>query len=147
MVNVVVSSSVLPDRALAQSHNLLGILASSDGDLDLARNHLESALALSQRLGDVGGQAASLNNLALVCAQIGDHERAIRCAETALTICQAQGDRHREAALQNNLADILHVLGREIESRDHLRRAVVIFAEIGVDAGSFQPEIWKLSEW
>ena len=29
----------------------------------------------------------------------------------------------------------------------HLRQAVTIFAEIGVEAGSMQPEIWKLVEW
>jgi hypothetical protein len=29
----------------------------------------------------------------------------------------------------------------------HLKQAVTIFAEIGVESGSLQPEIWKLSEW
>jgi predicted ATPase/DNA-binding SARP family transcriptional activator len=135
------------DRALAQSHNLFGILSKGDGDLVSARQHLEEARALSERLGDATGRAASLNNLALVCARLGDSEGAIHFAETALTICQRQGDRHREAALYNNLADILHAIGDETASREHLRQAVVIFAEIGADAGDSQPEIWKLSEW
>ncbi len=29
----------------------------------------------------------------------------------------------------------------------HLKQAVAIYAEIGVEAGIWQPEIWKLSEW
>jgi hypothetical protein len=29
----------------------------------------------------------------------------------------------------------------------HVRQAVLIYAEIGVEAGAVQPEIWKLSEW
>jgi hypothetical protein len=29
----------------------------------------------------------------------------------------------------------------------HLTQAVAIFAEIGVEAGTWQPEIWKLTEW
>ena len=29
----------------------------------------------------------------------------------------------------------------------HLKQAVSIYAEIGVEAGTVQPEIWKLTEW
>jgi hypothetical protein len=29
----------------------------------------------------------------------------------------------------------------------HLKQAVSIFAEIGVEAETVQPEIWKLSAW
>ena len=29
----------------------------------------------------------------------------------------------------------------------HLKQAVSIYAEIGVEAETVQPEIWKLSEW
>lgn len=68
-------------------------------------------------------------------------------AETALTLCASQGDRHREAALHNNLADLLHSLGRSEEAMSHLKQAVSIYAEIGVEAGTVQPEIWKLVEW
>jgi tetratricopeptide (TPR) repeat protein len=135
------------DRTLAQAHNLLGILASSVGDLARARRYLEESLALSERSGDPGGRAAGLNNLALVCARGDDYTRAVQLAESALALCQAQGDRHREAALHNNLADMLHAMGQATASFDHLRQALAIYAEIGVEAGAFQPEIWKLAEW
>ena len=29
----------------------------------------------------------------------------------------------------------------------HLKQAVVTYAEIGVEAGAVQPQIWKLAEW
>ena len=29
----------------------------------------------------------------------------------------------------------------------HLKQAVRIYAEIGVEAGAVQPHIWKLTEW
>jgi hypothetical protein len=29
----------------------------------------------------------------------------------------------------------------------HLRQAVAIYTETGVEAGMWQPEIWKLAEW
>ena len=72
---------------------------------------------------------------------------AIELTQAALSLCSQQGDRHREAALLNNLADLLHTAGREVEAKDYLRKSVVIFAEIGVEAGEQDPEIWKLSEW
>ena len=59
----------------------------------------------------------------------------------------AQGDRHREAALHNNLADLLHAAGQAEKAMLHLKQAVSIYAEIGVEAGTVQPEIWKLVEW
>jgi tetratricopeptide (TPR) repeat protein len=92
-------------------------------------------------------RVAALNNLALACAASGDRERALALAETALAACTALGDRHREAALHNNLADLLHALGRSDEALAHLRQAVTIYAEIGVEEGDVRPEIWKLSEW
>src|SRR5262249_2730639 len=51
-------------RALVETHNILGILASHGGDIAAARAHLESSLALAERLGDDGARAAALNNLA-----------------------------------------------------------------------------------
>jgi predicted ATPase/DNA-binding SARP family transcriptional activator len=132
------------ERALAQAHNVLGVLAS--GDPDGARYHLEQSVALAEALGDPTARIAALNNLALANANAGELEQALKCAEAALALCVAQGDRHREAALHNNLADLLHAAGRQEESMTHLKRAVEIFAEIG-EEGQLQPEIWKLVEW
>jgi predicted ATPase len=134
-------------RALAQAHNLLGILATSRRDLEGACRHLEHSLALAERLEDPGARAAALNNLALACGAGGDTARALALAESALALCVTQGDRHREAALHNNLADLLHASGRTDEAMAQLTQAVAIFAEIGAEAGTLQPEIWKLSEW
>ena len=47
-------------------------------------------------------------------------------------------------------ADLVYGIVRADKSEadmSHLRQAVTIFAEIGVEAGSMQPEIWKLVEW
>jgi DNA-binding SARP family transcriptional activator len=134
-------------RALAQAHNMLGVLASSQGDLAGARYHLERSLSLAEDLNDPGARAAALNNLALAYGAGGATERALELAETALALCASQGDRHREAALHNNMADLLHATGRSEAAMAHLKQAVSIYAEIGVEAGTVQPEIWKLAEW
>jgi tetratricopeptide (TPR) repeat protein len=134
-------------RALAQVHNLLGILARSQDDLALACQHLEQSLALAETLGDPAAQIAALNNLALACSNNDQIERAIQLTERALALCAAEGDRHREAALHNNLADLLHAVGQTEAAMAHLKQAVTTLAEIGAEAGALQPEIWKLAEW
>ena len=45
------------------------------------------------------------------------------------------------------MADMLYAAGRTTEAMPHLKHAVSIYAEIGVEAGTVQPEIWKLVEW
>ncbi|MBO0791548.1 MAG: AAA family ATPase, partial [Ktedonobacteraceae bacterium] len=134
-------------RALAQVHNLLGILANSRGEIETAYSHLEHSLALAESLQDASTRAAALNNLALACKARGEIERAINLTETALALCVSQGDRHREAALHSNLADLFHEAGRAAEAMSQLELAARIYTEIDVEAGTMQPEIWKLVEW
>ncbi len=134
-------------QALTQVHNILGILARSQGDFELACQHLERSLELARALGDSSAQIAALNNLALAHSAHGRLEQAIQLTETALALCVSLGDRHREAALHNNLADLFHAAGQNEAAMPHLKQAVTIFAEIGAEAGAPQPEIWKLVEW
>ena len=126
-------------HALAQAHNIVGILT---GD----RHHLERALSFAEKLRDPSVRVAVLNNLALAHRRAGEHTRALALTETALDACVRLGDRHREAALRSNLADALNALGRRAEAMRHLKRAVTIFAEIG-EPNDGEPEVWKLVEW
>jgi DNA-binding SARP family transcriptional activator len=134
-------------RALAQAHNILGILYSSTSDFERAQGHLHQSLELAEKLNDPGVRAAALNNLALAYGAAGDTPRALDLARSALALASAQGDRHREAALHNNMADLLHAARMSQEAMLHLKEAVKIYAEIGVEAGTVQPAIWKLTEW
>ena len=124
-------------RALAQAHNILGILTRD-------QRHLERALELSRGLPDPGVRIAVLNNLALAQLRSGDPDRALSYARDALELSEALGDRHREAALHNNLADVLQALGLREEAMRHLKRSAALFSEIG---GAREPEVWKLVEW
>ena len=84
---------------------------------------------------------AALNNLSLVYADCNELDQALALTAQALAECAASGDRHREAALHNNLADLQHETGHHEEAMVHLKQAVTIFAEIGVESGSLQTEI------
>jgi hypothetical protein len=142
-------------QALAQAHNILGMLlrmpdrqTGSQGDLEAAILHLEQSLALAEKVPDPGARIAAMNNLSLACADYGQIDRALAYALSALELCTLQGDRHREAALHSNLADLYHSCGQEAQSMAHLKQAVVIFSEIGAsEADRPRPEIWKLTDW
>ncbi len=138
--------------ALAQAHNILGILARSQNQLAEAILHLERSLALAEEMDELGARIAALNNLSLAYAASGDLEKAITHTRQALELCAQFGDRHREAALHNNLADLYHAAGNEDGAMVHLKQAVVIFSEVGGDrsgeiASRRYPEIWKMTEW
>lgn len=135
------------DAALAQAHNILGVLASSRDDAGEARRHLQTSIALADALPDPAARVAALNNLALVERTAGNLDDALGLTEQALDLCASQGDRHREAALHNNLADILHAAGREQEAMEHLKLAVSVLAEIGGSPDETPPGIWTLVEW
>jgi DNA-binding SARP family transcriptional activator len=137
------------ERALAQAHNIAGILASHRGDLDATRAHLEASIALSEKLADPVATAAALNNMALALKG-SEIERALALAQRALDLCARVGDRHREAAMHSNLADLLRAAGRDEEAKGHLRLSAAIFADVGEPDESrpeLWPEIWKLVEW
>ena len=135
-------------QALAQAHNILGMLLRSQGDLHGAIAHLEQSLVIAEKLPEPGARIAALNNLSLAYADHDELERALIYAQAALELCVLQGDRHREAALHSNLADLYHSSGNEAQSMAHLKQAVVIFSEIGAsEAERPRPEIWKLTDW
>ena len=133
--------------AQAHAHNTLGILDRQQGDTDGARAHLTRSLALAEAAGITPVRVAALNNMARLLESEGQHDAALARLEEAIVLCTREGDRHREAALYNHRADLLHRAGDEEGSMASLKQAVAIYAEIGMEAGDWQPEIWKLTEW
>jgi tetratricopeptide (TPR) repeat protein len=134
-------------EALAQAHNVLGVLAKAKGDLDGALRHLRRSAEVAIALPGTEARTAALNNLALATKEAGRVEEARSYAEQALALATAAGDVHREAAIRNNLADLLHLAGRSEEAMEELKRAVALFAEVSSAGGDPSPEIWKLVDW
>ena len=134
------------ESALCRAHNVVGLLATRRGQLDIGTAHLGESLRLAVVLDDPGARVAALNNFALTHRAAGELGVAIELTLEGLRLCASLGDRHREAALHNNLADLLRASGRSEEAMVHLKQAVAIFAEVG-DPGEMEPEIWKLVEW
>jgi tetratricopeptide (TPR) repeat protein len=133
--------------AAAVAHRLLGLVGQANGALDLARAELDRSVHLAERAGDLDATIAAEHAMARVDLAGDDPSAALGHATTALAGATRSGDRHVEAAVENTMADVLHVLGREAESRDHQRRAVTLFATIAGTVASLEAEIWKLVEW
>jgi predicted ATPase/DNA-binding SARP family transcriptional activator len=134
-------------QALAQAHNVLGILANSKGDYQDASQQLEESLVLAASVDNAVIKIAALNNLSLARRSAGQPEQALELVEQALNLCKELGDRHRQAALHNNLADLLHEIGCLDGAMDHLKQAAAIYSDIGGEVGQWRPEIWMLTEW
>ncbi len=133
--------------ALAQCHNILGVLERARGRAETAIQHLKHSLEHADQLSDPAARAAALNNLALALAQDGQLDQALEAGREALEISESLGDRHRAAAQHSNLADLLHQAGETQQAQEHLTASAELFAAVGVESGEFEPEIWKLVEW
>ena len=87
-------------------------------------------------------------DLLILHSTSGESPNVIRAAQSAkargVPIVAFLG---RSGGQLKHLADLLHAAGRSEEAMSHLKQAVSIYAEIGVEAGTVQPEIWKLVEW
>ena len=133
------------DVALAQAHNVLGVLATGRGDDAAAAQHLRTSLERSRESSNTGLAVAALNNLSRLDAQSGRIEEALAAAQEALALGVQHGDTHRIAALHDHLSDLLHQAGRDAEAMEQLKAAATTFA--GVDDARVRPEVWKLVAW
>jgi len=133
-------------QAIAQSQNVLGMLAARDGDPAAAERHLRASLAQARDMADQRAAVAALNNLARLLADTGRAGEGLGLAREALALGSELGDQHRVAALHTNLADLLHQTRHGEEALAHLKDAARGFA--AVDPGvPPNPEIWTLVEW
>ena len=112
----------------------------------LASEVLELALDPAFASETIQTVIAAKNNLALAYA-VDEPDRALMLAEEAFELSQQQGDRHREAELLSNVADLLQATGMHADAMARIEQPVAIYAEIRIQAGAYQPENWKLSEW
>ena len=87
-------------------NNLAGVIA-QQGDIERAIALWKQSLEISERIGDVGGKAATLNNMAQVIAQQGDIQGAIALWEQSLEIFERIGDVSGKATILSNRARVI----------------------------------------
>ena len=92
--------------------NLSTIYIRPSGDLVLAEQYANEALALYRKLDNQDGVAAVLNNAGLIAEMRGDLDEAAALLAESLQIREAQGFLLKTAQSQCNLAFVLYKLGQ-----------------------------------
>lgn len=130
-----------------RAQRLVGLVAQARGDLPAAMMAFARSRDLAVGDPDPTAWIAATAALSIALGATGATDRAVATATEAIEECRRIGDRHLEAAVENHLADFLHDAGREAASMEHLKRAVVLFSEIGEGEPELDPGIWTLAAW
>jgi tetratricopeptide (TPR) repeat protein len=102
------------------------------GQPQAAEDAYRQSLAIKVRLGDVAGQACTLNDLGNLYDDVLDRpEDAAGFYRQAAVKFVESGDVASEGFARNNLANTLHKLRRPDEARQEIRRAIDCDAEFG----------------
>jgi DNA-binding SARP family transcriptional activator/tetratricopeptide (TPR) repeat protein len=117
--------------AQALCGRLLGMACTNLGDLDRARGHYSSSVALYQRLGDRLGEARIHQSLGGLAEGQGRYADAIGHSEQALRLYQAIGDKVAEAEALNNIGWYYALDGDYQQARTFCRQALTLCADAG----------------
>jgi tetratricopeptide (TPR) repeat protein len=102
-----------------------GMVYQEAGQPEAAEDAYRKSLAIKLRLGDVAGQASTLNQLGNLYHDVLDRpEEAVAFYRQAVDKSVESGDIAREGLSRNNLADTLRKLRRFDEARQEIRRAI-----------------------
>lgn len=112
-----------------------GRLHASLGDYGQALGYCREALARSEGLGVLGGEAAVWDTLGYVESCRGEFADAIACYERSLDLFRENGDRCNEAAVLKRLSDSFHAAGEIQRSGQLWRWALDIMEDLGCADG------------
>ena len=113
----------------ATATDLLGGIAWSRADFDLAARRHAAAAERFEQLGAPSRQSRALNNLGSALWGRGDYVSARGAHEEALTLSRALGDRQSESDNLDNLGGVAYALGDHRTAIDHYRAALTIRRE------------------
>ncbi|MCK4898413.1 MAG: hypothetical protein KAS38_06535 [Anaerolineales bacterium] len=105
------------------------------------------ALKLAENTKNQAALAQAFNILGVLARRQRHPAQAIQHLTKSLEMAETMPDPGVRVAALNNLADLFHAAGQKTYAMEELKKAVVIFAEIGVETGSMKSEIWMLTEW
>lgn len=127
------------EQSVAVTWHQIGIVHQAAGKGDAAEDAYRRSLALEVRLGNVAGQASTLNQLGhLHDSLLGRPEEAVTLYRQAAERYVALSDGANEGRVRNNLANALRRLGRRAEARREIERALECKQGLGHAA-----EPWK----
>jgi tetratricopeptide (TPR) repeat protein len=107
-------------------------------DFEAAREDIERALELAERLDDTLTVAHITFQASLIAERDGQWLRARTLAERARELYETHGDRQNLGRMLNNLGGLNFLLGKSDDAISYLKRAFSVALEIGSDADAAQ---------
>jgi len=107
-------------------------------DLEAAREDIERALELAERLDDSLTVAHVTFQASIVAERDGQWLRARTLAERARELYEAHGDRRNVGRMLNNLGGLNYLLGKPADAVDYLKRAFSVALEVGSEPDAAQ---------
>lgn len=119
------------ERSLAAGYNGLGLLALCKGQVTEARDHLERAHDLCERLGLIERLVVSTTNLVELCHLTGHFRKGLALADRAVAQSREMNYRFGVSLGLFYRAFILTDLGRWAEAEEHARTALETHRGLG----------------
>src|SRR6202022_467345 len=118
------------------------------GEFERARGDLEAALGLVEALGEPTGRGRLLWTLGALWGGHKDYQKGIELTRRAVAVLEAAGDRRALAGARAQLGVMELNLGRMAACRSELERALVLFRELGDEAGQARTlEMLAMNAW
>jgi tetratricopeptide (TPR) repeat protein len=109
----------------------LGAVNRDSGQVSIAIDRYEQALAICREFGNREGESIRLSNLGLAWGDLGAVSRAIDYHEQALTIAREIADKPQEASELNNLGLAYLRFGQMSKAIDFCEQSLTIVRELG----------------
>lgn len=116
---------------LEQAVTMLGIVASSAGDLTNGSRYFQEAHSLAAEIGDQYRLASSLNNMAMLESELGYQDSALRHVEEASSLAEQMGNRFMRATILDTVARVNYRLGNRDLARSSWAEGMTISAGFG----------------
>ncbi len=82
-------------------------------------------------MGDVSGEATTLNNIGKVYYDLGDKQQALQYYQRSLSLFQKVGVVWAEATSLNNMGKVYHDQGDKQQALQYLQRSLTLYQKVG----------------
>lgn len=118
-------------KALRAAHTSLGWLASEQGHLDSAEQHLNKAMEIARREGDAVDQASAMLNLGWVAEKRGDDAGALKYFLQALEQAELGADTVRVATINYAIGISYRKVDNHAAALEYLQRSLEVEQGLG----------------